>query len=161
MPPNIRAEIGPKTTITRRGLIPLFGKTIDPGFKGVLILGYFNGSPIPQVIKFRETPICKVEFYQLDPPVSEDRLVKAPLEQQEGKIPLGYFEDFYKYPEFNPLDFHRRISDAERFIRNFKSVAITILVIVVLGIIVGVSYTVLAEFVKSWLGIPQTGSSVR
>jgi hypothetical protein len=152
MPANMRAEIGPKTTITRRGLIPLFGKTIDPGFEGVLILGYFNSSPIRQPLKFAETTICKIEFFDLGESLPDNRLTISHPDQREGRIPLDYYSEFFNHPEFNPVDLNRRLSRVEarveRIVAIWKGVVVVGLSGILLAVLVGVTYTLLADAIK-------------
>jgi deoxycytidine triphosphate deaminase len=68
LPSNLAGHIGLRSQYARRGLVLLSGPQIDPGFRGVLVLGVTNLSPRDIVIAHGER-FCTVEFYQLSEPV--------------------------------------------------------------------------------------------
>lgn len=66
----IAGHIGLRSYFTRKGLMPLKGPQIDPGFEGGLIIGLFNASPKDIIIPYKE-PFCTLEFHRLNEPVEK------------------------------------------------------------------------------------------
>ena len=64
IPQNIVINIGPKTYLTKKGVILQAGMQIDPGFKGHLILGLYNSSPRKYVIEHLGD-LCSIQFFKL------------------------------------------------------------------------------------------------
>jgi dCTP deaminase len=69
-PLNIAGTIGIRSHYARKGIIQLSGPQIDPGFRGVLVIGLFNASPRSVVIPFKE-PFLTISFFQLVEPAKE------------------------------------------------------------------------------------------
>jgi dCTP deaminase len=80
-------HLGAKSYYTRKGLALLSGLQVDPGFEGVLVLGFANLSPRTIVIE-HEDPICTLEIHKLSKPASKPYSGKVLSEQKEGKIPI-------------------------------------------------------------------------
>lgn len=47
LPPNIIAQLSPKRKLSQAGILTLGGLTIDPGYKGRLLIGFLNISSTP------------------------------------------------------------------------------------------------------------------
>lgn len=62
---RIAGHIGLRSHYARKGLILLSVPQIDPGFRGVLVLGLNNVNPSDVVIPHKEK-FCTVEFYRLN-----------------------------------------------------------------------------------------------
>ena len=74
-------RIGIRSHFTRRGVIPLTGPQVDPGFEGPLHIGLFNVSPNDVVLPFQE-PFCTLEFHELHEPAEKG--YSGPYHQQRG-----------------------------------------------------------------------------
>ena len=66
---KIAGHIGLRSHYSKKGLALLSGPQIDPGFKGVLVVGLSNLSPRDAVIPYKER-FCTIEFYALAEPAS-------------------------------------------------------------------------------------------
>ena len=64
IPQDMVINIGPKTYLTKKGIILQAGMQIDPGFKGHLILGLYNSSPRKYVIEHLGD-LCSIQFFKL------------------------------------------------------------------------------------------------
>jgi deoxycytidine triphosphate deaminase len=64
IPQDMVINIGPKTYLTKKGIVLQAGMQIDPGFKGYLILGLYNSSPRKYVIEYLGD-ICSIQFFKL------------------------------------------------------------------------------------------------
>lgn len=64
IPQDMVLNIGPKTYLTKKGIILQAGMQIDPGFKGCLILGLYNSSPRKYIIEYLGD-LCSVQFFKL------------------------------------------------------------------------------------------------
>lgn len=67
---KVAAHIGLRSHYSKKGLAILSGPQIDPGFKGVLVVGLSNLSPRDITIPYKER-FCTVEFYALSEAASE------------------------------------------------------------------------------------------
>lgn len=67
---RMAGHIGLRSHYARKGLVLLSGPQVDPGFRGVLVIGLHNVSPSDVVIPYKE-PFCTVEFYELNEDASE------------------------------------------------------------------------------------------
>lgn len=82
-------RIGIRSHFTRRGVIPLIGPQVDPGFDAPLHIGLYNVSPNDVVLRFEE-PFCTVEFHELSQPA--ERPYAGPYQHQRG-ITASEMED--------------------------------------------------------------------
>jgi len=80
-------HLGAKSYYTRKGLALLSGLQVDPGFEGILVLGFANLSPRTITIEY-EDPICTLEIHKLSKPSSKPYDGRVLLEQKDGKIPI-------------------------------------------------------------------------
>jgi deoxycytidine triphosphate deaminase len=64
MPTDIAGHIGLRSHYSKKGLALLSGPQIDPGFRGVLVIGLSNLSPRDITIPYKER-FCTIEFYKL------------------------------------------------------------------------------------------------
>lgn len=64
IPQNMVINIGPKTYLTKKGIILQAGMQIDPGFKGHLFLGLYNSSPRKFIIEYLGD-LCSIQFFKL------------------------------------------------------------------------------------------------
>jgi deoxycytidine triphosphate deaminase len=83
---SFAGHIGPKSYYTRKGLALLSGLQIDPGFEGVLVLGYANLSSRTITIEYSD-PICTIELHRLASPAK--KIFTGLQDQREGKIPVA------------------------------------------------------------------------
>lgn len=74
-------RIGIRSHFTRRGIIPLTGPQVDPGFEGPLHIGLYNVSPHDVVLPFGE-PFCTLELHELYEPVENP--YHGPYQKQAG-----------------------------------------------------------------------------
>ena len=74
-------RIGIRSHFTRRGIIPLTGPQVDPGFEGPLHIGLYNVSPSDVVLPFGE-PFCTLELHELNEPV--EKPYRGPYHGQRG-----------------------------------------------------------------------------
>lgn len=80
-------HLGAKSYYTRKGLALLSGLQVDPGFEGIIVLGFANLSPRTITIEYAD-PICTLEIHKLNKPSSKPYEGRVLLEQKEGKIPI-------------------------------------------------------------------------
>jgi len=80
-------HIGIRSYFARKGLSLLSGLQIDPGFSGVLVLGFCNLSPRSFTIEYQD-PICTIEIHRLSRDVEKPYPESRFAEQKQGKIPL-------------------------------------------------------------------------
>lgn len=64
MPTDIAGHIGLRSHYSKKGLALLSGPQIDPGFRGVLVVGLSNLSPRDITIPYKQK-FCTIEFYKL------------------------------------------------------------------------------------------------
>jgi deoxycytidine triphosphate deaminase len=69
LPMDVACDIGPRSSLARRGLILLAGMQVDPGFEGHLRFGLFNASPRRITLDW-DDELCMLEFHKLSGPVS-------------------------------------------------------------------------------------------
>jgi len=84
IPPNMVINIGPKTYLTKKGVILQAGMQIDPGFKGYLILGLYNSSPRKYVIEHLGD-LCSIEFFKLQ--VNAKKIFEERPDYIRGEFP--------------------------------------------------------------------------
>lgn len=96
IPKDMAGNIGGKTYFTRKGLIPLTGLQIDPGFEGILAIGAFNSSPKNIVIEYLQS-FCTIQFFKLSAPVEKPFEPNCyQVELRKGKLPrvdVDFFRD--------------------------------------------------------------------
>jgi len=90
MPANIAGQIGLRSYYARKGLILLSGPQIDPGFRGLLSLGFYNVGPRDVAIPYLE-PLCTIGFHKLHTPATEPYQGEY---QDQRTIPLRDIEFF-------------------------------------------------------------------
>ena len=66
---KIAGHIGLRSFYAKKGLIILSGPQIDPGFRGILVIGLSNLSPRDIVIPYKSA-FCTVEFFSLAEPAT-------------------------------------------------------------------------------------------
>jgi dCTP deaminase len=67
---KMAGHLGVRSHYTRKGLVPLLGPQLDPGFNGKVSVNVYNVGTRDIVIPYRD-PILTVEFYELDRPASK------------------------------------------------------------------------------------------
>lgn len=96
IPNDMAGNIGGKTYFTKRGLIPLTGLQIDPGFEGILAIGVFNSSPKNIIIEYLQ-PFCTIQFFKLAAPVKKSFKTDNYQEDlRKGRLPrldVDFFRD--------------------------------------------------------------------
>ena len=92
IPNDIVINIGPKTYLTKKGIILQAGMQIDPGFKGYLFLGLYNSSPRKFVIEYLGD-LCSIQFFKLQ----EDAAKSFPINRnhEKGKFPRDMKDYLY------------------------------------------------------------------
>jgi len=88
LPLDVAGLIGIRSHYARKGIIELSGPQVDPGFKGVLVIGLFNASPRGIIIPYKE-PFLTIDFVQLVQPAKEG--YKGPYQDQDT-IPTADIE---------------------------------------------------------------------
>lgn len=81
-------HLGARSYYTRKGLALLSGLQVDPGFEGILVLGFVNLSPRAITIEY-EDPICTLEIHKLSKRASKPYDGRVLREQKNGKIPIA------------------------------------------------------------------------
>ena len=84
IPQNIVINIGPKTYLTKKGIILQAGMQIDPGFKGHLIIGLYNSSPRKYIVEYLGD-ICSIQFFKLQEPAR--KIFKERPDYIRGEFP--------------------------------------------------------------------------
>jgi deoxycytidine triphosphate deaminase len=112
IPNDILCQIGFKSTLTRKGIVPLAGKTIDPGFEGVLVIGFFNSSPRKHFIHLKDD-LCKIEFLKLHKQVEDKYCVKSYAGQDAGHIPKQDMDNLLSYKAASLSDIAERLKTLE------------------------------------------------
>ena len=92
IPNNIVINIGPKTYLTKKGIILQAGMQIDPGFKGHLFLGFYNSSPRKFIIEYLGD-LCSIQFFKLQ----EDAVKSFPIDPyyEKGEFPRDMKDYLY------------------------------------------------------------------
>lgn len=83
---TIAGSIGLRSYYARKGLILLAGPQIDPGFKGVLVLGVYNASPRKITLSYLDK-LCTIGFHKLGKPTEKSH--SGIEEQRQGRIPTS------------------------------------------------------------------------
>ena len=123
LPKDIFAFIGFRSHYIQKGLIPLAGITIDPGYTGTLTLGFYNSSPITIKVSFKEK-ICKLIFYKLIRPVTtghEHLNRDEENARRAGMIPPSIIEYYSHLEELERLSAGDRIEKVENKIKSLES----------------------------------------
>ena len=68
--PQYAGRFGLRSKYARKGLIATTGPQIDPGFRGRLIIGLTNLTPVPVSIPFNDH-VVSVEFHKLEQPTEK------------------------------------------------------------------------------------------
>lgn len=141
---NVAGHIGLRSHFSKKGLSILSGPQIDPGFKGVLVVGLSNLSPRDITIPYKER-FCTLEFYKLAEPAS--KAYNGEYQDQQGISP----RDLENLVEAQGMTFGqvikllgelslnvKSLSDSVTFLKWIIPVAVAILAIgiTVVGILV-------------------------
>ena len=84
IPQDMAVNIGPKTYLTKKGIILQAGMQIDPGFKGHLVLGLYNSSPRKFVVEHLGD-LCSIQFFKLK--VAAKKTIATYPEYLSGEFP--------------------------------------------------------------------------
>ncbi len=95
LPLDIAAIIGLKFSVARRGLIPITGPIVDPGFKGKLMFAVYNPLPIEIRLGFYER-VLKIAFIKLTTPASKPYSGKYQNQKDIPKDDIQYFYNIWK-----------------------------------------------------------------
>lgn len=81
---KVAGHLGLRSHYTRKGLVPLLGPQLDPGYEGRPSINVYNAGTRDVVIPYRD-PILTIEFYQLD--VAASKPYSGPYQRQEQMLP--------------------------------------------------------------------------
>jgi len=81
---QLAGHIGVRSYYTRKGLVPLLGPQLDPGYRGKPSINVFNVGTRDVVIPYGE-PVCTVEFYEL--PIEAEKPYTGPYQDKYGILP--------------------------------------------------------------------------
>lgn len=116
MPLDIAGHMGIRSHYTRKGIIPLTGPQIDPGFKGYLIVGLFNASPRDIIIPYKQ-PFLTMDFIQLTEPAT---IGYQGIYQNQEDIPVA---DIEWLAETKGMSFAQVINELHALTINVKSLS--------------------------------------
>ena len=114
--PKMAGHIGLRSLYTKKGLVMLSGPQIDPGFKGVLVIGLSNLSPADVVIPYKDA-FCTVEFYSLEEAAT--KAYSGEYQDQEGISP----SDIRNLVEAQGMTFGQVITALQGLSQDVKSLA--------------------------------------
>jgi len=142
---NMAGHIGLRSLYAKKGVVLLSGPQIDPGFKGVLVVGLSNLSPRDVVIPYK-TPFCTVEFFQLEEPAT--RPYSGEYQEQTGISS----SDIQNLVEAQGMTFGQVITTLQELSINVKSLSDSVLFLkwffpIILAFGIGI-IAVLVAFVK-------------
>jgi len=141
-PNNLAGHIGVKSYYTRKGLVLLSGLQIDPGFKGVLVLGVYNAAPRKLTLDYL-SPFCTIEMHRLTTPVKKP--YKNSIEQAKGMIPQ-IDKDYLRTIETESLsDLSNNVRNLTMNISNLTNMVYKILIPVAVGTLVVLIGTIIAK----------------
>jgi len=78
---KVAGHIGVRSFYTRKGLVPLLGPQLDPGYRGKPSINVFNVGTRDVVIPYGD-PVCTVEFYEL--PIEATKTYSGPYQEKYG-----------------------------------------------------------------------------
>jgi deoxycytidine triphosphate deaminase len=146
LPQNIVINIGPKTYLTKKGIILQAGMQIDPGFKGNLFLGLYNSSPRKFIIEYLGD-LCSIQFFKLQEeamkifPISKNhetgefsRDMKDYLYTLETKSLTSLGEDVRALTK-NVGNMSERIADISSQVNSLKTIILSIAIPLGLGLL--------------------------
>ncbi len=114
--PRIAGHIGLRSHYAKKGVVILSGPQIDPGFKGVLVVGLSNLSPRDVVIPYK-TPFCTVEFFYLTEPAVKPYV--GEYQEQAGILP----SDIQNLVEAQGMTFGQVITALQGLSQDVKSLS--------------------------------------
>ncbi len=152
---NIVINLGPKTYLTKKGIILQAGMQIDPGFKGYLFLGLYNSSPRKFIIEYLGD-LCSIQFFKLQ----EDAVKSFPIDPgyEKGEFPRD-MKDYLYTLETKSLtslgedvraltknvgNMSERIGDISNQVNNLKIIILSIAIPVGIGLLL----IILQNFLK-------------
>jgi len=156
IPQNMVINIGPKTYLTKKGIILQAGMQIDPGFEGFLFLGLYNSSPRKFIIEYLGD-LCSIQFFKLQEeavkifPVSRNhkngeipRDMKDYLYTLETKSLTRLGEDVRALTK-NVGNMSERIVDISSQVNSLKTIILSVAIPLGLGILL----IIIQNFTKS------------
>jgi dCTP deaminase len=114
--PKMAGHIGLRSLYTKKGLVMLSGPQIDPGFKGVLVIGLSNLSPRDVVIPYKDA-FCTVEFFDLEE--SATKAYSGEYQDQTGIAP----SDIRNLVEAQGMTFGQVITALQGLSQDVKSLS--------------------------------------
>ena len=114
--PKMAGHIGLRSLYSKKGLVMLSGPQIDPGFKGVLVIGLSNLSPRDVVIPYKDA-FCTVEFYGLEEPAT--KAYSGEYQDQKGIQP----SDIRNLVEAQGMTFGQVITALQGLSQDVKSLS--------------------------------------
>ena len=146
---NMVLNIGPKTYLTKKGVILQAGMQVDPGFKGHLILGLYNSSPRKYVIEHLGD-LCSIQFFQLQ--VNAGKVFTERPEYVRGEFPREMKDYLYSLETKSLTSLGE---DVRALTKNVGGMAIqikalkTIILSVAIQIGIGILFLILQNLVIS------------
>lgn len=143
---KIAGHIGLRSHYSKKGLALLSGLQIDPGFKGVLVIGLSNLSPRDIVIPYKDR-FCTVEFFALAEPATIP--YSGEYQSQKGILP----QDLENLVEAQGMTFGqvikllgdlsqnvKALSDSVTFLKWIIPIALAVLAagIAIVGVLVAI-----------------------
>jgi len=116
MPMDMAGHLGLRSHYAKKGLVLLSGPQIDPGLKGVLVLGLSNLSPRDVAIPYKD-PLCTVELFSLDNPAEKG--YEGEYQEQSGISP----RDLENLVEAQGMTFGQVIKTLSELSLNVKSLS--------------------------------------
>lgn len=146
VPQNMVLNIGPKTYLTKKGIVLQAGMQVDPGFEGHLVLGLYNSSPRPAIIEHLGD-LCSVQFFKLREPAVTP--VDDYPELQRGEIPRIDREYLYSLETKSLSNLGKDVRALTQTVGHFAS-DIKTLKFAVYTLLIPVALLVLAIFVEKF-----------
>lgn len=116
LPATIAGHIGLRSAYAKKGIVLLSGPQIDPGFKGVLVVGLSNLSPRDVVIPYKSS-FCTVEFFRLEEAATG--LYDGEYQSQRGISS----KDLQNIAEAQAMTFGQVITSLQELSQNVKSLS--------------------------------------
>lgn len=148
LPSDVSGHLGSRTHFAFRGLMLLCGQHMDPGFRGVLVLGGYNAGSQSIVIEYKDK-ICNIEFDRLA------RAVEKPVGEypahKRGELPRDV-KDYMRTLGTRPLydlgttvgSLQSKLSDLTRDVGTLRTVTLYLMLPILGAIFAGTIVSVLA-----------------
>lgn len=147
IPQDMVLNIGPKTYLTKKGVVLQAGMQVDPGFEGHLVLGLYNSSPRPFVVEY-QGDLCSVQFFKLRKPAVTP--IADYTELRRGEIPRMDKEYLYSLETKSLSQLGNDVRALAQTVGNLGN-EIKTLKVAVYTLLVPVALLVLSVFVEKFV----------